>query len=178
MENLKFIQKTIFMKYNKKNHLNLLKYSQKLKQEGKNIYDESREDFFALRDYRAMMISHLNWQNREHYYELIEEFLNGPINFFDNELQYQIREKYRSISDAVKRLEAELIFLDPVEPYQKAFEFTALIDNIVSLFYAYCHLNESDEFSEEKLRDFSRIEFGYLYIIKIIIDVVIEINRL
>lgn len=51
------------------------------------------------------MIAHLHWQNREQYFELIEQFLNGPINFLD------LRKKYRSVSDAVERLEAELILL-------------------------------------------------------------------
>ena len=138
------------MKYDKKNHLNLLKYSQKLEQEGKHIYDESREDFFRLREYSAMMISHLNWENRAHYFELIEELLNGPINFL------HLRKKYQSVSDAVEGLEAELILLDPMEPYDKAFGFTVLIDELVSLFDRYCpdsSLRESHELSEEELRD-------------------------
>lgn len=138
------------MKYNKKNHLNLLKYSQKLEQEEKDLYDESREDFFALGKYSAMMIAHLNWQNREHFFELIEELLNGPLHFLD------LRKKYQSISDAVERLEAELILLDPVEPYNKADGFTLLIDDLVSLFDRYCpdpSLAESHELSEEELRD-------------------------
>jgi hypothetical protein len=104
----KIIQKNniMFMKYNKKNHLNLLKYSQKLEQEKKDIYDESREDFLKLREYSAMMIAHLHWENREHYFELIEKLLNGPVNFL------HLRKKYRSVSDAVEGLEAELILLD------------------------------------------------------------------
>ena len=49
------------MKYDKKKHLYLLKYSQKLESEGKHIYDESEKDFFALREYSAMLINHLHW---------------------------------------------------------------------------------------------------------------------
>ena len=130
--------------------MNLLKYSQKLEKEGKHIYDESREDFFELREYSAMMIAHLHWENREHYFELIEQFLNGPINFLD------LRKKYRSVSDAVERLEAELILLDPMEPYNKAFGLTVLIDELVSLFDRYCpdpSLREDHEFSEEELKN-------------------------
>lgn len=54
------------MKYDKKTHLNLLKYSQKLEKEGKHIYEESREDFFELEAYSAMMINHLHWETRTH----------------------------------------------------------------------------------------------------------------
>ena len=75
-----------------------------------------------------MMIAHLNWQNREHYFELIEQFLNGPINFL------HLRKKYQAVSDSVERLEAELILLDPMEPYDQAFGFTELIDELNSAF--------------------------------------------
>jgi hypothetical protein len=39
------------------------------------------ERFSELQDYSLMLISHLNWENREDYYELIEKFLNSPISF-------------------------------------------------------------------------------------------------
>ena len=58
------------MQSNKKKHLDLLKYSQKLESEGKNIYDESEKDFFALREYSIMLTNHLHWENREHYFEV------------------------------------------------------------------------------------------------------------
>lgn len=96
------------------------------------------------------MIAHLHWQNREHYFELIEELLNGPINFL------HLRKKYRSVSDAVERLEAELILLDPVEPYNKAFGFTELINEIIMLFDRYSPdptIREDQEFSEEELKN-------------------------
>ena len=68
------------MKYNKEKHLNLLKYSQRLEIEKKHIYDESKEDFSALRSYSIMLLDHLNWENRGHYFALIEDFLNGRIS--------------------------------------------------------------------------------------------------
>jgi len=147
------------MQYNKRKHLKLLKSSQKSEKPRKILSDEeflklleSRpdENFFELEAYSAMMIAHLHWQNREQYFELIEQFLNGPINFLD------LRKKYRSISDAVERLKAELILLDPVEPYNKAFGFTELINEIIMLFDRYCpdpRIREDYEFSEEELKN-------------------------
>lgn len=120
------------MKYDKKKHLDLLKYSQTLEKQGKSIYDESKDDFFKLRKYSALMIANLHWQNREQYFELIEEFLNQPIHFLG------LRQRYQSINDSVECLEAELILLEPIEEYQKAFEFILLIDEIVLLFDQYC----------------------------------------
>jgi len=56
----------------------------------------------------------------------------------------------------VERLEAELIFLDLVEPYNKAFGFTLLIDKLFSLFDTYSpdlSFRESYELSDEELRN-------------------------
>jgi hypothetical protein len=134
------------MKYNKEKHLYLLKYSQKLESEGKHIYDESEKDFFALREYSVMLINHLHWENRQQYFELIEQLLNGPVEFL------KLRKKHRSVNDAGKLLQGELILL---EPNEKCEGFDDLIDELVSLFDRYCpdpSLRESHEFSEEKLK--------------------------
>jgi len=143
------------MKYNKKKHLKLLKSLQKSENPRKILSDEeflklleSRpdENFFELEAYSTMIISHLHWENREQYFELIEKLLNGPINFL------QLRKKHRAINDAAERLEAELILL---EPNPKCEGFDDLIDELVSLFDRYCpdpNLRESHEFSEEELK--------------------------
>jgi hypothetical protein len=73
--------------------------------------------------------------------------LNGPINFSE------LTKKYRVITDAGKRLEDELILL---EPNSNCIEFDYLIDELVSLFDIYLpypNARESHEFGEEKLRD-------------------------
>jgi hypothetical protein len=156
------------MEYNKNLHLELLKRSQKLQQEGKHLYEESPEDFLKLRDLSALMIGYLHWQNREHYLELIEELLNGSIHFLP------LRKKYTSINRAVELLEAELIFLDPIKPYTKAFNFMFLIDDLISLFDRYCSdptICESHELTEEELRDSIQDMF-----IKIKQELIIESN--
>ena len=132
------------MKYNKTKHLNLLKYSQELEKQEKTLSDE---DFLELSEYRVMLISHLHWQNREHYFELIEELLNGPIGFL------KLRKKHRAINDAVEGLEPELILFEPDE---KSKGFDDLIDELVSLFDRYCPdptIREDYEFSEKELKN-------------------------
>jgi hypothetical protein len=110
------------MKYNKEKHLYLLKYSQKLESEGKHIYDESEKDFFALREYSVMLINHLHWENRQQYFELIEQLLNGPVEFL------KLRKKHRSVNDAGKLLQGELILLEPNEKSEE--ELKKLIQKI------------------------------------------------
>ena len=147
------------MQYNKKKHLELLKSFQKSENPKKICWDEEflelvefrpDEKFFELEAYSIMMIAHLHWENREQYFELIEKLLNGPIKFL------QLRKKHRAINDAVERLEAELILL---EPNPKCEGFDDLIDELVSLFDRYCpdpNIRESHEFSEEELKKLIR----------------------
>jgi len=94
-----------------------------------------------------MMISHLHWENREHYFELIEKLLNGPIHFLE------LRKKHQAINDAGEGLEADLILL---EPNEKSKGFGRLIGDLIMLFDRYCpdpSLRESHELNEEELRD-------------------------
>lgn len=105
------------------------------------------ENFFELEKYSAMMISHLHWENREHYFELIEKLLNGPMHFLE------LRKKYQVINEAGESLEAKIILL---EPNGKSKGFGLLIGDLIMLFDRYCpdpSLRESHELSEEELRD-------------------------
>jgi hypothetical protein len=120
-----------------------------LKKEEKYIYDESREDLFELLEYSAIIINHLHLENRTQYFELIEQFLNGPIDFLD------LRNKHQSINDAGKHLQLELILLEPNEKYEG---FDDLIDELVSLFDRYYPdptVWEDYEFSEDELKKFN-----------------------
>jgi hypothetical protein len=129
--------------YNKKKHLELLKYAQ----EEKLIYHESKKDYSELREYSTMMANHLHWENRSQYLELIEQFLNGPIKLLN------FKKKYQLINDASERLEADLILL---EPNEKAEGFSELLDEIYFGFEVYNpdpDLREDSEISEAEFRD-------------------------
>jgi len=145
------------MQYNKRKHLKLLKSSPKLESPRTSLTDEEfvkfldsmpipDENFFELEKYSAVMISHLHWENREHYFELIEKLLNGPMHFLE------LRKKYQAINDAGESLEANLILL---EPAPKSKGFGLLIGDLIMLFDKYCpdpSLRESHELSEEELK--------------------------
>lgn len=123
-----------------------MQYSQKLESEGKLIYDEPKTDFLKLREYSVLVVGHLQWENRNQYFKLIEKLLNGPINFLD------LRKKHRVGNDARESLEAELILL---EPNEKAEGFDDLIDDLISLFDPYCPdgmMQEDYKLGEEELK--------------------------
>ena len=112
----------------------------------KSLLAKPDENFYELQAYTVIIRCHLHWENREHYFELIEKLLNGPLHFLE------LREKNNAIEDAVDRLEADLILL---EPNEKSKGFADLIDEVISLFDRYCpepSLRESHEFDEEELK--------------------------
>ena len=77
-------------------------------------------------------------------FSLIQKFLDNPISLLP------LRKRYKSIKDAVEQLESELILLDPIEPYEKAFEFTCLITKLVGVLQKYPILQGSNEAMEEE----------------------------
>jgi len=93
-----------------------------------------------------MLKNHLHGENLQQYFELIEELLNGPVNFL------KLRKKHRFVNDAVERLKVELILLIHNEECEG---FDDLIDELVSLFDRYYldpSLRQSHKSSEEILK--------------------------
>lgn len=61
------------MNYKKKRHLELLKHSQYLKQQGKSLSHESKEDFLELLGYSAVLDAYLDWDSRDYLDQLIKK---------------------------------------------------------------------------------------------------------
>jgi oligoendopeptidase F len=62
-----------------------------------------------------MIINHLHWETRTHYFELIEQFLNGLIHFLD------LRNKYHFIEDLISLFDKYC----PDPTIRKNYEFSA-----------------------------------------------------
>lgn len=105
--------------YNKKRYLQLL--------DQRSIGDNSNND--ELSRYSCMLTNQLDWEIRDQYLDLIEEFLNGNISMpgFFAELQI----KTYSIIDAVVFLEKHRILLSPDKKSSKFGELLeALTDHL------------------------------------------------
>ena len=84
-----------------------------------------------------MQIKYVQWRNREDSFELIEEFLNEPMNFG------KLIRKSKAIDDEVERLESEFIFFEPV-PTCEGFGY--LINDLILVPELYsARLGEKDE---------------------------------
>jgi len=81
--------------YNKKKHLELLKYSQDLDKQGKFLGNEEKEKYLKLLKYSRMMGSYLYMEIKDQYLKLMKEFVDGRIG--GSKFRLEFLEKYRSI---------------------------------------------------------------------------------
>ena len=68
------------MNYDKKRHIQLLKRLQDLKNQGKNLFIENREEDFELSEYNIAVEEHIFWQDRYQVALSMEDFLNRKID--------------------------------------------------------------------------------------------------
>lgn len=104
-----------FINYDKKQHLKFLKESQ----EKSTISNK-------LSRYSDLLVSHLDWESRDNYLELLDKFLQEKIDI--GEFYIRFRERYR-LSDEVKDiLELNFIILSP---HPKSLDFADFIIEIL-----------------------------------------------
>ena len=114
------------LNYSKKKHLQLLKDSQDLKQQGTSIPDELRKDFSKLRKYLIILIDHLNWETRDQYLELLNQFIEKKIDIPDFCIAFC--ERYKLNEEMADILESKLVLLSP---HEKSLAFGNLLELIV-----------------------------------------------
>lgn len=103
--------------YNKKRHFELLQ------KKSMDILSEANAS--ELRKYSSMLDSHLTWETRDQYLELIEKFLEKKIPI--SEFCSEFCDRGQLNSDAVTFLTSNLILLSPDE---KSWEFGELLEEV------------------------------------------------
>ena len=99
------------MEFYKNRYRELLKYSQQLKREGKHLSDICESDYRELLRYSAKMYGQLEWESRDSYAELMDQFLNGKISEGTLKMEFlEIQESHEQVQQA---LESNLIILSP-----------------------------------------------------------------
>lgn len=68
------------MTYNQKRHIQLLKLSQDLENQGKFLFKENPEESLELSNYNIAVQHHIFWQDRYQISLSMEDFLNGKID--------------------------------------------------------------------------------------------------
>lgn len=118
--------------YNKKYHLQLLKQ----KSVGVNSSEEE------LLRYSCILQNQLEWEIRDQYLGLMEEFLKGNIS--TSEFFAELRIKNYSIIDSVTFLESHRILLSPDK---KSSKFGELLESLTD------HLNDDLDFIGDELEN-------------------------
>jgi len=113
--------------YNKKRHLKLLK-----KREEKSISSTESKELF---NYSAMLDRQLDWKTRDHYLQLLEEFMEEKIDI--GEFLIAFEERGRLNGEVLDILESNLILL---EPHEKLLYFLDFIQQILE----YCEIYNID----------------------------------
>jgi len=143
--------------YNKKRHLELLK-----KREEKSISSTESKELF---NYSAVLDRQLDWETRDQYLQLLEEFIEGKIDI--GEFLIAFEERGRLNGEVLDILESNLILL---EPHEKSLDFLDFIQQILQD----CEIYNPDptpfrheyELDETEFRD--SIEETYLQIQKLL----------
>ncbi len=104
--------------YNKKRHLELLK-----KREEKSISSTESKELF---NYSAVLDRQLDWETRDQYLQLLEEFIEGKI--YIGEFLIAFEERGRLNGEVLDILESNLILL---EPHEKSLDFLDFIQQIL-----------------------------------------------
>ena len=68
------------MTYNQKRHIELLKLSQDLQNQGTSLYKENPEEYLELYNYLNAVENHILWQDRYQISLSMEDFLNRKID--------------------------------------------------------------------------------------------------
>ena len=99
------------MVFSKRQYRNLLKNSEELKAAGKSLSSICESDFNQLLRYSAKTWAQLEWESRDFYAEIMENFLNGKISEVELKAEFlKIQESHEQVQEA---LESNLIILSP-----------------------------------------------------------------
>ena len=91
------------IEYNRDRHKYLLKRSEKLEKQGKDIWIENQEEGFELTGYNIAIDDHIFWTRKKDFLLLMEKLINNVIDFEEFETAFTILHRKTSYdSDSLK----------------------------------------------------------------------------
>ena len=132
--------------YNKQRYVELLK----LKYLQKKVLTSIEET--ELNKYLYVLEEALDWETKDQYVDLLEQFLSGEIDSFTFSLKFKERNDLNT--EAFNSLKANFILLSP---HHKSKEFSDFISEIRDFCYSYSEIFELD--LPQETRDSYELEF-------------------
>jgi len=121
------------LNYSKQRHLELLK----LKYSQEKVLTSKEES--ELSNYSSVLDSHLDWETKEEYIQLLEKLINGQIDTFKFCIEFKKRSELNC--EIFDSLEANFLLLSP---HEKSMEFSDFIIEILDCCYSHSEIFESD----------------------------------
>ncbi len=119
-----------YQNLNKKRRYELLNYDKKRHLE---LLNQQGDEFKSkLRTYSIILIDHLNWEIRDQYLELLENYREEKIDSFNFRIRFC--ERYESIEKVADLLKSNRVLLSPDE---NSLDFGDLLSEIESCCKAY-----------------------------------------
>jgi hypothetical protein len=114
-----------YQSLNKKRRYELLNYDKKRHLELLNQQDEEVES--KLRTYSIILIDHLNWEIRDQYLKLLENYMEEKSDSFNFRIRFC--ERYESIEKVAELLKSNRVLLSPDKNSLNFGDLLSKIDN-------------------------------------------------
>ena len=145
------------MTYNQKRHIQLLKLSQDLDNQGKNFVKENREEYLELSNYNIAVQHHILWQGRYQISLSMEDFLKRKIN--GEELCDRVYGLRRNLINKCEKFNMELTSgSEKIQAFQPD-ERSKKLSSFLTGFYCQCEHFEEDYENDEF---YNSIQNGFL----------------
>jgi hypothetical protein len=110
------------MEYNPKLYIELLRYNQFLRKNGKSLREQDKAKYLKLLNYSVKLSDHVHWQQKSEYLNLLKNFVDLKID--GKEFVSQFNKIHRANKETVKMLKTDLEKLNTFQPNPKSFGFT------------------------------------------------------
>ena len=110
------------MEYNSKLYIELLRYDQSLRKNGKSLREQDKAKYLKLLNYSVKLSDHVHWQQKSEYLNLMKNFVDLKID--GKQFVSQFNKIHRANEEAVKMLKTDLKQLNTFQPNPKSFGFT------------------------------------------------------
>ena len=120
------------MKYNQKRHKELVIRAQDFKNQGKNIFRESPEEFSELVKYDIAVEEQVFWTHREKFVRIMKNFLDNILDFDEFETAFSLL--YEEVRKEVDMLIIDLKHIETFQPSTRPYRFASFISSIFRQF--------------------------------------------
>lgn len=136
------------MKYNQKRHIELLKRSQDLKKQRKNIFIENQKEGLELSEYNIAVEEQIFWTNRREFFLVMKDFLDNIINFDEFETAFTLL-----YHKTCKEFDMFIIDLKQIEKFQPSTRSDRVVGYITAIFREF-EAVEDEYCTEQDLKDY------------------------